>query len=332
MTGTLVANRPYDIWAPIQFLDNGESLGTDFETFKDEFDFSENLARSTKEREAFEIRLSEIYNRISNFSVCETKNGAGIDLPKKIYRSIYCEWETIQFELYQQIRDNFRAIIYQNGQPSVDEAESILKRLLRLVQIASNPGIVDSSYTGEPGKLINLNQILDGITDKKEKAIVWTTFTENADWLHRKLATYGTVKVHGKLSMEQRNKAIEKFCNDDATKILIATPGAAKEGLTLTVANHVIFYDRSFSLDDYLQSQDRIHRISQERVCYVYNLIMQDSIDEWVNTLLAEKELAAKLAHGDIERNDYSAKIEYNMFNMLRAALGMEEENSNDLE
>ena len=59
---------------------------------------------------------------------------------------------------------------------------------------------------------------------------------------------------------------------------------------------------------------------------------MQDSIDEWVNTLLAEKELAAKLAHGDIERSDYSSNIEYNMFNMLRAALGMEEEHPNDLE
>ena len=103
------------------------------------------------------------------------------------------------------------------------------------------------SYTGEPGKFINLNQILDSITDKKEKAIVWTTFTENADWLHRKLTSFGTVKVHGKLSMEQRNNAIEKFCNDNATKILIATPGAAKEGLTLTVANHVIFYDRSLA-------------------------------------------------------------------------------------
>lgn len=31
------------------------------------------------------------------------------------------------------------------------------------------------------------------------------------------------------------------------------------------MANHVIFYDRGFSLDDYLQAQDRIHRISQKK-------------------------------------------------------------------
>lgn len=68
--------------------------------------------------------------------------------------------------------------------------------------------------------------------------------------------------------------------------MLIATPAAAKEGLTLTVANHAVFYDRSFSLDDYLRAQDRIHRISQTRTCFVTNLIASHSIDEWVDVLL----------------------------------------------
>ena len=34
LTGTPVANRPFDIWAQIFFLDSGDSLGTDFKTFK----------------------------------------------------------------------------------------------------------------------------------------------------------------------------------------------------------------------------------------------------------------------------------------------------------
>lgn len=38
MTGTPVANRPYDIWAQIYFLDFGESLGADFNEFKKETD------------------------------------------------------------------------------------------------------------------------------------------------------------------------------------------------------------------------------------------------------------------------------------------------------
>lgn len=45
MTGTPVANRPYDIWAQIYFLDFGESLGADFNEFKKETDLSNKLSR-----------------------------------------------------------------------------------------------------------------------------------------------------------------------------------------------------------------------------------------------------------------------------------------------
>ena len=43
---------------------------------------------------------------------------------------------------------------------TVDNAEDILKRLLRLVQTASNPKLVDESYSCTPGKLLVLDEIL----------------------------------------------------------------------------------------------------------------------------------------------------------------------------
>jgi SNF2 family DNA or RNA helicase len=104
-------------------------------------------------------------------------------------------------------------------------------------------------------------------------------------------------------------------------RILIATPGAAKEGLTLTAANHVIFYDRSYSLDDYLQAQDRIHRLSQKRTCYIYNMILQDSIDEWIDSLLEEKRLAAQLTQGDIDAATYASRASLSFFAILEGIL-----------
>lgn len=325
MTGTIVANRPYDIWAPIFFLDGGQSLGTDFDTFKQDHDFTDTMPDDEAEKEAFKTRLGSLFDRISAFAVRETKDGAGIDLPSKVFRTLRCEWETQQEELYKQIRDEYRAIVERNGLPALDEAEGILKRLLRLVQIASNPRLVDGGYDRIPGKFLELEHLLAGAKQRGEKAIVWSTFTENADWLASELSAYNAVKVHGKMAIEARNKSIERFLNEDAVRVLVATPGAAKEGLTLTVANHVIFYDRSFSLDDYLQSQDRIHRISQTKVCYVHNLVMADSVDEWVDVLLGEKELAAKLTHGDIGTDAFGADMNYQMFAMLKSVLGMEE-------
>ena len=91
------------------------------------------------------------------------------------------------------------------------------------------------------------------------------------------------------------------------------------------MANHVIFYDRGFSLDDYLQAQDRIHRISQKKTCYVHNIIIKNSIDEWIDILLKAKQNAAALSQGDISVKDYQEIADYSFGDIVHSILGIEE-------
>ena len=97
-----------------------------------------------------------------------------------------------------------------------------------------------------------LVELFDDINIWSNKAIVWTGFVDNVEWLCGKLEEFVPQKVHGYMSVADRNESIRRFKSDEDCRLLLATPGAAKEGLTLTVANHAIFYDRSFSLDDYI--------------------------------------------------------------------------------
>ncbi len=87
----------------------------------------------------------------------------------------------------------------------------------------------------------------------------------------RQLAEFGSVVVHGERAMTGPARC------DSVIQVGRQLPGSRRDpcgegGLTLTVANQAVLYDRSFSLDDYLQAQDRIHRISQTQTCYVWNL------------------------------------------------------------
>lgn len=323
MTGTPVANRPHDIWAQVYFLDQGLSLGKSFHDFESSLNLSNELATSEKIRYQFESALASVWDKISGFSVRETKAGGRIELPEKVVENISTTWEVKQRKMYLKIRDETRLSVLRDGLEITDESADLLKRLLRLVQIASNPLLVDEGYTGTPGKWHTLIGLIDNIVASNEKAIVWTSFTENADWLTMALAHYGSTTVHGKLSIEQRNRNIEKFLGRPECRVLVATPGAAKEGLTLTVANHVIFYDRGFGLDDYLQAQDRIHRVSQTRVCYVYNLVMEDSVDDWIDALLEAKKTAAQLAQGDISVETYKARMSYSFGEILQRMLAV---------
>ena len=326
MTGTPVANRPYDLWAQVFFLDQGASLGTDFKEFQSGLDLSNDLAHDRDKVDTFERNLRGVFAKIRPFTVRETKQGADIQLPHKNYKTVSVELEARQWELYAEYKQEFSTILVRSGQPVLDDAEESLKRLLRLVQVASNPRLIDDSYKATPGKFPVLRAIVDDIVDRGEKVIIWTTFTANVDWLAREFRLYGAVRIHGKLSYEQRTHSVQAFKTDPDSKILVATPASAKEGLTLTVANNAIFFDRGFSLDDYLQAQDRIHRISQQKDCTITILKAEDTIDEWVERLLTAKSLAAQLAQGDISSELYQERAEYSFGDLIKDVLGMRTE------
>lgn len=329
MTGTPVANRPYDIWAQVFFLDLGESLGTDFESFKHECDLSNDLERNKERRDTFETKVSGIYDKIRHFSVRETKNSGIITLPEKVYHDVKIGFERIQQEMYEQVRVEMEIEVRKGDDTYLDESAETIKRLLRLVQITSNPKLLDDGYTEISAKEMLLDQLIGRIIAREEKVIVWSNFTGNIDLFCKKYKHLGAVKITGKMNVEDRNRSVKAFKEGDA-KVLFATPQSAKEGLTLTVANNAIFYDRGFNLDDYLQAQDRIHRISQTKDCNIYNLMVEDSIDLWVDYLLKAKQKAAFLAQGDISLAEYKDVADYSFATIVRNILNIDEDNGID--
>lgn len=320
MTGTPVANRPYDIWAQIYFLDEGNSLGTNFAEFKAMCDLSNDLQEDESKRKIFEDSVAGIYNKIKDFSVRETKNSGIITLPSKIYHAVTVGFEQKQFEMYETLRKDMELTLTRGDETILDESTETIKRLLRLVQITSNPKLIDESYVRESAKEILLDQLIERIISQDEMVIVWSIYTGNIDMFCKKYAKYGAVKITGKMAVEERNKSVAAFKSGKA-KLLFATPQSAKEGLTLTIANNAIFYDRGFNLDDYLQAQDRIHRISQKRDCHIYNLMVEDSIDIWIDYLLKAKQRAAFLAQGDINLKDYKDEADYSFANIVHEIL-----------
>ena len=63
----------------------------------------------------------------------------------------------------------------------------------------------------------------------------------------------GCIGIHGGIDVKHRDKLISNFRSDNSIDILITTPGVAR-GLTLVEANYSIFFDRNFSLENYLQA------------------------------------------------------------------------------
>ena len=55
---------------------------------------------------------------------------------------------------------------------------------------------------------------------------------------------------------------------------------AGAKGLNLQKANKIIYFSPTLSVEDYMQSIKRIHRIGQSKPCFYYRLICKNSIEE----------------------------------------------------
>lgn len=81
----------------------------------------------------------------------------------------------------------------------------------------------------------------------------------------------------------------ENYNNADNSITLMQYQAGAK-GHNMQKANHLIFYSPTEKCEDYMQSIKRIHRIGQEKPCFYYKLVVQDSIEEDIYKALEKGE------------------------------------------
>lgn len=289
MTGTPIANRPVDLWSQYFFLDGGRLLGADYRSFASTYD---------PDSEGVEDRLEDLSGLIRANSIRRLKNDV-LELPDKVFVVHEIPLSGPQEQMYRDCADEFIVQLRSmSGEAYIREIDNILERLLRLVQIASNPGLLDPTFSGPVAKLDYLDELVDRLLDRHEKLIVWSGFVDNIETVVRRLKRYRPLRIHGGVGVEERAEIVEAFQERDANRVLVANPAAAREGLTLTKASAAVYLDRGFNLVDYLQSQDRIHRIGQTRECEIHKLIASRTVDEYVDAVIELKTSVAGFVYG----------------------------------
>lgn len=296
VTGTPIANVPQDIWTQVYFLDGGASLGS---TLKKFFGTFRIRRQPHKQYVIDECGLRHLRHALSPFSIRRVKHEV-LELPEKRYETVSVDLEPSQRERYDEVREKLRLwIVGMDGNAVQDDATNILKRLLRLIQISSNPRLIDASYNQTPAKVKAIQHLVRYILDAQEKAVIWTSFVGNIRMLRKVFQHAGAAMLFGDVPIAERDAIVRRFQNSKELRVIVANPAAAREGITLTAANHAIYMDRTFNLVDYLQSQDRIHRISQERPAYIYNMVGRNTVDEYIEDVVYRKQMVAQFVCGD---------------------------------
>jgi SWI/SNF-related matrix-associated actin-dependent regulator 1 of chromatin subfamily A len=307
-TGTPIANRPLDLFAQYLVMDKGRTFGTKFPAFKNTFceiDIQKiQVGRKTIRVEKFiGVRNSEeLRKRIMSTSLRRLKSEV-LDLPPVLYKDFIVDLKAEQKSMYMQMRDNLRVELQNMSSDQVSaEASTIMVKLLRLSQIASNPALLDPAYEGPNAKLSELDDLLEDIfADDTKKVILWSHYVQNVAFLVERYnekweGKYRVVGHTGDMDVEERQESVKAFQDDTSCRLFIATPQSAKEGLTLLPrdgkmkADTMIYLDLSFDSGSYVQSQARFHRIGQEAErCLVIHLVGESTVDEYIRKTVVEK-------------------------------------------
>ena len=303
LTGTPVTHSPFDLYSQFEFLNKAIIDHSSFYSFKNYFGIFEKKTNWGSNRQYDELKdyrnLDELKTLIDPHSYRITKDEC-LDLPKKIYSKRYFALSKKQTDLYNNIKEDF--IIKLENEPEVS-VPMALTRMMKLQQVTSNfVALDDSKYKQVGDENPRLDTLLDIIKDtpKDESIIVWCRFTFDIETICECLQNeqISFCRYDGKTKANERSQNLLDF-QEKKCRVFVANPATAAEGLNLYVANNVIYYSNSFKLGERQQSEDRCHRIGQDKNVLYYDLVAENTLDFKIIQILINKQELANLITGD---------------------------------
>ncbi len=182
----------------------------------------------------------------------------------------------------------------------------ISSAVMRIKQVCNHPAhylgdgsalLIDGEHRS--GKLERIDDLLEMVVANREKALIFTQFTQFAP----RLVEYWEEKfgievpfLHGGLPKRERDEMVARFQAERGVPgAMVLSLRAGGTGITLTAANHVIHMDRWWNPAVENQATDRAFRIGQTRTVSVRRLIAAGTIEEAIADRLAQKQDLADL-------------------------------------
>jgi SNF2 family DNA or RNA helicase len=290
LTGSPVTKSPLDLYTQCGFL-HEELLGfTSYYTFRNRY--ATMLDRNFGGRRVQIVggykRLDELSELLKKFSYRVLKEDC-LDLPKKIYIERQVELTEEQQKAYSTMKS--AALATLKGKMAT--APHVLTQLMRLHQITCGHLKNDDSSITEI-KNNRINELLDVLDEMEGKVIIWANYVYDikqiVNHINKKYGEGSIVQYYGAIDSETRQKNIEKFQDKNSSvRFFIGNPQTGGYGITLTAASNVIYYSNGYDLEKRLQSEDRAHRIGQERSVTYVDLVAPKTVDEKIKKALRKK-------------------------------------------
>ncbi|MEO3976761.1 DEAD/DEAH box helicase [Streptomyces sp. CAU 1734] len=304
LTGTPVENNLSELWSLLDWT-NPHLFGT-LKTYRSRW-------ANAAEKDPNGTEAAELGRIVAPFLLRRRKSDPGIapELPPKIDSPRHVQLTTEQAGLYEAlVRETLQQIQASSG---IQRNGLVFKLLTALKKITNHPAhylaeqpptqAEAAAFTARSAKTAALTELLDTLRSRGQSALVFTSYVTMGRLLHTHLRHLGhdPLFLHGTTPLAERQRMIDAF-QAGRHPVMLLSLKAAGTGLTLTRAEHVIHYDRSWNAAVEDQATDRAHRIGQHRTVTVHRLITEHTVEDRIDTLLTQKRALASAVLTGSER------------------------------
>jgi SNF2 family DNA or RNA helicase len=294
LTGTPIANDVVDLWPILHWLDPKEWpsktkwIDRYVNTMINAFGGMMVIGLKPTMTEEFYAGINPRMRRMLKAKVLPW-------LPKVMTERRDVEMGAKQAKAYKQMLQNMIAMLENDEGVTGDAlvAPNPLTQTIRLLQFANAYAQIEVSETGEEQVILSdpsckVDALMDDMKNGDfgdDSVAVCAVSRQLIDILSARLTKEGIAHglITGAQDSDERQRAIDDF-QAGKTKWILFTAQAGGVGVTLTKARRLVMLQRPWSLVDYKQALDRVHRIGSEihDSIIITDYVTEGSIEERV--------------------------------------------------
>jgi len=275
LSGTAITNRPIEFFTTLNLLRPVE--------FGNFFAYGKQYCDAHHTGYGWDFKGSsneaELHERTKTFTIRRLKKEVMDELPDKIRQVVDVVPTPKEMKTYKNAQASWLNEYHMHKTAGHIPAGFVLNMLTELrhhcgvLKITATANWVREyrEVTGKPTIIFaHHKDVVDGLVDELK-------------------GEFRLGLITGSVAAEKRQERVDAFQRGDID-VMICSTVAAKEGLTLTRADTVVFIEREWSPAWEEQAEDRVNRIGQdaETVHAVY-LSVKGTIDEKFNAVVEEK-------------------------------------------
>lgn len=256
LTGTPLENRPEDMLSVFSFVQRGLLYNG--------------------------MQVHEVHTAIKPFFLRRTKEEALSELPPIVIQDLKLELAGRQLEAYQEL--------WHHREEAVRHVEGPVTQMHLLALITKLKQVCNfDSDSNESVKLESLKLVIENLSAKTDKLIVFSQYVEALKWLSEQLDRFPHDLFHGGLNDDEREAVLQRFRQQPGPRAILMSLKAGGVGLNLQEASTVVIFDRWWNPATEDQAIQRAHRFGRTRPLHVIRFIVQNSIEQRIDDLLREK-------------------------------------------